>query len=179
VSSACRHVAGHFDVTYEAPRRPIAAAGQPCCTWGPAIGRGSMYHASCDFICTIPPAMFAETALPVIEYETRRLRRSIFHLDGPGALVDLDALPEIPTLEAIQWTCGVRQGRASDWIDACRCIQVADKGVGVNAADISDAPTVLEHLRPEGVWFNVGGSCSRAEAEAFVRDLERRPAGGR
>lgn len=178
VRLACRHVTPHFKIIFDDLRGRIAAAGQPCSTWGTAIGRGTMYYASCDFICMISPKMFAETILPVIEWEVAQLDHSIFHLDGPGALKHLEALLAIPALDAIQWVYGAGGGKAADWIDVYRRVQAAGKGVEVCAVDLDDARAVMQHLAAEGVWFSVGGGYTRDEAESFLADL-RRWAGGK
>ncbi len=173
VVAACRHLTPHFGVFFDDLYGPIAAAGEPCCTWGPAISRRSMYYVSCDFICMISPAMFAETILPAIQWEIDRLDRSIFHLDGPGALPHLDALLAIEKLNAVQWVYGAGAGRAGDWIDVYRRIQEAGKGIEVHAAGLDDARTIMAHLRPEGVWLSVGGAYPREEAEAFLNETAR------
>ena len=173
VKAACEHVREHFGVFFDDLYGRIAAAGQPCATWGASLARRSMYYVSCDFICMISPAMFAETILPSIEWETRRLHRSIFHLDGPGALKHLDALLAIPELDAIQWTYGAGAGKAGDWIDVYRHVQQAGKCVEVQAGDLDDARAVMAQLRPEGIWMCVGGQYSIEQAESFLAEATR------
>ncbi len=179
VRAACRHVRTHFAAFFDDLHDRIRAAGQPCCTWGIAISRRRCYYASCDFICMISPKMLADTILPVLQWEIRRLDRSIFHLDGPGALVHLDALLELPELNAVQWTYGAGSGPGGRWIDVYRRIQQAGKGIEVHAADLDDARAIMENLRPEGVWLSVGGQYDRPTAEAFLAETARWAAGGR
>lgn len=178
VRLACRHLTPHAKIMFDDLRGRIGP-DQPCGTWGPAFSRGTMYYVSCDFICMISPEMFAETILPAIEWEINQLDHSIFHLDGPGALMHLDALLAIPSLDAIQWTYGAGAGRAADWVEVYRRCQAAGKGIEVNVVDLADAREVLEHLAPEGVSLSVGGSYSPAEAESFLADLCRWAAGKR
>ncbi len=178
VRLACRHVTPHFRLIYEDLRGRIGA-DQPGSTWGAVLARGSMYYASCDFICMISPKMFAQTVLPAIQWEIDQLDHSIFHLDGPGALKHLEALLAIGRLDAIQWTYGAGAGSAADWIEVYQRVQRAGKGFEVHAADLADARAVLEHVRPEGLWLNVAGSYSRQEAEAFLAELRRWTAGKR
>ncbi len=173
VRAACEHITPHAAVFFDDLCARIAAAGQPCCTWGPAISRTSMYYVSCDFLCMISPTMAAETILPAIEWEAGRLDRSIFHLDGPGALAHLDALLALPALDAVQWIYGAGGGKASDWIDVYRRILAAGKLAEVNAADMDDARAVVAQLGTKGLWISVGGSYDRAEAESFLADMER------
>jgi len=173
VRDACRHITPHMAVFFDDLYDRIAAAGQPCATWGIAISRRTMYYVSCDFICMISPAMFAETILPAIEWECRHLDRTIFHLDGPGALKHLDALLELPSLNAVQWTYGAGQGKAGDWIEVYRRVVTAGKGVEVQAAGFDDARTVMDALPAKGIWLSVGGSHSADEADAFLAETAR------
>jgi len=173
VRLACRHVTPHFRIMFDDLYDRIAAAGQPCSTWGPVLSRRRMYYASCDFICMISPRMFADTILPAIRWEIRQLDHSIFHVDGPGAIQHLDALLDIPELDAIQWVYGAGAGRAADWIDLYRRVRRAGKAIEVAAADMDDARTIMENLSAPGVWLCVGGGYRRDEAEAFLREVER------
>ena len=177
VELACRYVQPHAKLFFEDLFAPIRAAGQPGSTWGPALSRGSMYYTSCDFICMISPKFFAQTILPSIRYETEMLDRSIFHLDGPGALKQLDLLLELPRLNAIQWTYGAGNGPARRWLDLYRKIQAAGKGVEVHVADRDDLRAIMDHLRPEGLWLSCGFSVTRAEFDALLKDLQRWAAG--
>lgn len=173
VRLACEHVTPHFRLFYDDLWSPIAAAGQPCGSWGVIVSRRRWYYANCDFICMIAPAMFRRTILPVIEQEIAALERSIFHLDGPGALKHLDDLLALPRLNAIQWVYGAGQGSASDWIDVYQRIQSAGKSIELHAVDIDDARTAMSRLRPQGIWLAVGGTYEPAEIEAFLAETGR------
>jgi hypothetical protein len=173
VQAACRHVTPHAAVFYDDLCAPIAAAGMPTSTWGIVLSRGRCYYANCDFICMISPRMFAETILPAIEWEIARLDRSIFHLDGPGALVHLDALLALERLDAVQWVYGAGAEPAARWIDVYRRCLDAGKAVEVHCQDMADARAIMEQLPPEGVWLHVGGGHSRQEADAILAEVER------
>lgn len=177
VRAAVDHVNRFYPLMYNDFWDRIKAAGQPCTSWTPTLHAGPTYAVSCDFMCMISPRMMAETILPSIQWECRWLEHSLFHLDGPGALMHLDALLEIPELDAIQWVYGAGHGPARRWIDVYRRVQAAGKGIQILADDIADARAVAEHIRPEGAWFCVGGQCSRTEAEAFLKWVERWAAG--
>ena len=169
VRAACDYVTDvSYELMYEDMWRPVEAAGQPCTTWTPALHAGPMYPVSCDFICMISPRMFQETVLPSIRTELRYLERSVFHLDGPGALRHLDVLLAQPELNAVQWVYGAGSGPAARWVQVYRRIQAAGKAVQLVCDDLADARAVAAHLRPEGVWFCPGGVYGRAEAEAFI-----------
>jgi homoserine trans-succinylase len=72
---------------------------------------------------------------------------------------------------------GAGRGPASRWIEVYRrCLQ-AGKSVQVLAETAQDALTVLEAVGAKGVWLTIGeGFGSVEEAEAFLREVERRTA---
>jgi hypothetical protein len=169
VRAAVDHVNEFFALIYEDLWNRAKAAGLPSTSWTATLHAGTSYPVSCDFICMISPAMMAATILPAIAGECRYLERSIFHLDGPGALKHLDALLAIPELDGIQWVYGAGNEPARKWIGVYQRVQAAGKCIQINAVDIADAKAIAEHVRPEGAWFCVGGEYSREEAEEFLR----------
>lgn len=172
VRRATDHVDAFFPEIYRRLADPILAAGQPTLTWLPATCRGRMYVPSCDFACLVSGADFDEAFLPAIEREVAFLDRSIFHLDGPGALRHLDSVLAIPGLDALQWVYGAGSGPASRWLDVYREAQARGKAVMVLAESLEDARACSEALRPEGLWLSIEGEYDRETAEAFVASLE-------
>ena len=55
--------------------------------------------------------------------------RSIYHLDGPGALQHLPRLLRIGRLDCIQWIQGAGAPLPSRWLDLLRRIQAGGKSV--------------------------------------------------
>ena len=70
-------------------------------------GKGSDVQS--DFSAMISPIMLAEFVLSHLQEQCRRLEYSIYHLDGPGQILHLDYLLEIPELNGIQWVPGAGQ----------------------------------------------------------------------
>ncbi len=174
VRAACNHVTETaFEPMFEDLRSRIRARGQPCTTWTPFLHAGSAYMTSCDVICMISPEMFEEAILPSIRREMGYLERSLFHLDGPGAVRHLEALLACPELDGVQWIFGAGSGPARKWVDVYRRIQDAGKCIDLHAEDLDDCRAVAEHVRPEGVWFRPMGAYPREEAEDFIRWTER------
>ena len=169
VRAACDYVTDTYATMFDDLWGPIAAAGQPCCTWTPYLHAGPAYVTNCDFICMISLKMFEEAILPSLVREMRYLERNIFHLDGPDALRHLDALLALPELNGLQWVYGAGNGPAARWVDVYRRTQAAGKCIQLACEDIDDAKRVAEHLKPEGVWFCPGWGYTRDEAEAFIR----------
>jgi len=169
VRLACDYVTEvSYALMFEDLWHRIAACGQPCTTWTPALHAGPAYPVSCDFICMVLERMVREAILPSLVAEMQYLDCSVFHLDGPDALRHLDALLEVPELNAVQWIYGAGNGPAARWIGLYQRIQAGGKGIQLVCEDIADARVVAEHLQPEGVWFCPGGQYDRADAEAFI-----------
>jgi len=177
VAEACDYVTDFFGEIFDDIWQPIASAGQPCTTWTPSlhVGRGTVLQ--CDFICMISPAMFAKIIRPALQREVDYFEKSIYHLDGPGALRHLDAVLEMDGLNAVQWVYGAGQGSARDWIEVYRKIQAAGKAMEILCANFEDAVEVAGHIKPPGAWFHVYKRYPPAEVEAFCKRLEAWSAG--
>lgn len=129
------------------------------------------YVTSCDFCCMISEDMFEEAIVEELEAEIEFLDASIYHLDGPGALKHLDRLLKIDKLNGIQWVYGAGQPTASHWMDVLHKIQDAGKLIQVNV-EPNELEFMLQHLRPEGVMYNVYAS-SEEEAKALLKMSEK------
>lgn len=150
----------------------LRAAGQPCTTWTPLLSKGRYYLPSADLAILVSPAMFEEFFLPGLARECRFLDRSLYHLDGPGALRHLDAVLDIAELDAVQFVPTVTDAAFAKWAWVYRRIQAAGKGVQVSC-ELGEVPDVLDALRPEGVYLVVEGVTSAEEAGALLRAVER------
>lgn len=125
----------------------------------------------CDFSCMISPEMFEEFFLPAIEQQTEWVGRTIYHLDGPGAVQHLDALLALPKLDGIQWVPGAGAPPVSEWIPLLKRIQEAGKLL-VLYCENWEVERLLAELRPEGVLLST--ICSSVEeAEELLRKVER------
>ena len=126
----------------------------------------------CDLSIMISPEMFNEFFMPSVEKQTRWVERTIYHLDGEGAIRHLDALLELDTLDGIQWVPGAGAKPMAEWMDLLKRIQDAGKLLVVGCkADEVDA--LLAALRPEGVFLRT--QCKTpAEADGLVESIGRR-----
>lgn len=135
------------------------------------------YVTSCDFCCMISPEMFEELIIPELMEELRFLDRSVFHLDGCGALKHLDRLLQIKELDGIQWVYGAGAPTASHWTDIINKIQNAGKLVHIEVLP-GELKYMLAQVKPEGILFKVNAS-SESEArelEELVASMEENPA---
>jgi len=117
----------------------------------------------------VSPQIARDWILPNIQTEMQPLERSLFHLDGPQALRLLDLLLDLPQLDAVQWVYGSGNGPASNWIDVYQRIQNAGKSIQLIAETAEGARTVVDQLKPQGVWISVIEPFNSVEsAQRFV-----------
>jgi len=161
-----------YDVFY----RKLRDAGQPITTWTPLVCDCKYYVPSNDFSIMISSQMFDDVFLPGIIRECQFLDRSIYHLDGPGALRHLDSLLAIPELDALQWVFGAGNEGFHRWVDVYQRVQAADKGIQV-ICTLEEVPAVMETLDPHGLFLQVSGVDSREVADRLLRELCTWPAG--
>jgi hypothetical protein len=98
----------------------------------------------------ISTKIFEKFFMPELVAEIEWLDRSIYHLDGPGALRHLEMLLDIDKLDAIQWVYGAGRGPATRWLDVYRQVQAAGKSVLVTF-EPQELDDIIAGLRPEGV----------------------------
>ena len=173
VKKALIRSAPEFFAAYGVFYQMIHAAGMPTTSWTPVIHDGTFYIPSNDFSCMIGKEMFDEIFLPGIRQECAFYERSIYHLDGPGALRHLDSLLEIPELDAVQWVCGAGNEGYRRWAPVYQRIQRAGKGIQM-MCHVSELDEIFQTLRPEGVWFSsIGGVADRETAEYAVKRIAK------
>ena len=138
-----------------------------------------------DFSCMISPQMFAEFCLEDTRRTIEHADRSIYHLDGPGAVRHLPMVLEIGRLDCVQWIQGAGAPLPSRWLDLLRSIQAAGKSVQVyygpghgGEADLAEELEILcRGLDPDRLFFWAQAR-SVEEAEELVRragELRRAP----
>lgn len=173
VRALMQHIWPAFFDFYDLQRDILLAAGQTyTSSWLPLyVADGRYYIPSCDFSIMISTAMFEEFFVPEIEAEIAWLDRSIYHLDGPGALRHLDTLLAIEKLDAIQYVYGDGSGPATRWLPVFRRIQDAGKGIHVSLTP-GEIDRFIEELRPEGVMLQTTAS-SVEEADAILAKVAR------
>lgn len=150
----------------------LQGAGQAITTW-PGIVSSKRWHVpSNDFSCMISKEMFDEIFLPGIARECRIAEASIYHLDGPQALTHLDSLLEIKELNVIQWVYTSNKGCASDWLHVYKKCQAAKKGIQLSV-HTNELDTIMENLRPEGVWLRIYGINDADSASAIIKKVAK------
>jgi hypothetical protein len=109
------------------------------------------YHApACDFNYMIGPKEFEQLCLPDIARQSAAAGRACFHLDGPMAARHIDAILEVPDIQAIQFTPGVSAPSALAWVEMFRKVQAADRAVLVYCP-AEEVLELCDMLQPEGL----------------------------
>ncbi len=90
----------YYDILYNMFRDEVG--GSRYWAWAP----GRMVKLQCDFSAMISPQMFGEFMVPVLTEMCDRIAYSMYHWDGPGALLHHDHLLSVPGLDMLQWTPG-------------------------------------------------------------------------
>ena len=130
----------------------------------------------CDFSCLISTRMFEEFFLPALEQQTRWVERTIYHLDGPGAIRHLDSLLALPRLTGIQWVPGAGAAPMSQWIRLLRRIQSRGKLLTLSC-EPWEVEILLAELEPEGLLLSTHCD-TEEEARELLRKVERWSARG-
>lgn len=155
----------HFDAL-------LKAHHQLSVSWMGIPSFGTMHIPSCDFATMISPAQFRTFVYPVLWEECAAMTHNVFHVDGKGVARHLDAILELPNVQAIQWVQGVGNDKPIlQWIPLIQRIQAAGKSVVVDLEPAELEP-LIDALRPEGLYLCLP-SADEAEELAMLARIER------
>ena len=99
----------------------------PITTWTKIIHDNRFLHTFKRLFLYDKQGNVRRIFLPGIIEECRFFERSIYHLDGPGALRHLDSLLGIRKLDAIQWVCGAGNEGYEKWVGVYQKIQAGKR----------------------------------------------------
>jgi len=116
--------------------------------------------------------MFEDLFLPAIERECSHMDRSIYHLDGPGALRHLDRLLDIPSIHAIQWVPGAGREYWGQWLEIYKKVQEKGRAFTINIR-ARELEEVAQAIRPEGAWLIIDELVTEDEADHLLRTVSR------
>ena len=150
----------------------ISSKQHMCTNWTGIIDPDALWYVtSCDFSCMISKDDYEEFIIPGLMKELSLVDKSIYHLDGPGALLHLDRLLEINNLNGIQWVYGAGQPSAKHWIPILKKIQDAGKLIQIEIFP-DDLKDLCEALEPNGVHFTCSVQ-SQQEADSLIKAAEQ------
>lgn len=160
-----------YKVYYEKIR---AQDGESMFSWFRTWAPGKVAKVQCDGCSMFSPAMFREFVMPALTQQCDWLDYSLYHLDGTQCLDKLDALLEIESLTAIEWTPEpkVPSGGSPEWYELYRKILNAGKRVQVLGARPDEIEPLLDAVGAEGIYF-LSFFRDEADAEEFQRVADR------
>ncbi len=126
----------------------------------------------CDFNYLISKKDFERLFIPDIERQSSTLNRCIFHLDGPGAVKHLDALLQIPTIQAIQYVPGDGTPSALPWIKMYQKILAAKKSVQI-VCPVTEVIQLSQELQPEGVCYLASTNLPPYEVDQLFEQFKK------
>jgi hypothetical protein len=138
--------------------------------WGP----GKTAKVQCDACAMFSPAMFRRFVVPSLTEQCQWLDYSMYHLDGTQAVCHLDALLEIESLDAIEWTpqAGIEGGGNLRWFEMYRKILDAGKSVQVVGVKQDELIPLLDSIGGKGVYVMTTFS-SPNEAESMMAKVSQ------
>lgn len=128
---------------------------------------------ACDFNFMIGPREFERLFLPDIARQAATATRAVFHLDGSGAARHIDALLDVPDIQAIQFTPGAGTPSALAWVEMFRKIQRRGRSL-LAVCPAGEVLALSEALRPEGLAILLDGALSPPELDALFTQFTRR-----
>ena len=134
--------------------------------WNGILSREGGYIPQCDFSYMLGPDMFEEFVMPILREDMKRLRHTIYHLDGIGEIKHLDALLSLPELNAIQWVYGVGQPGPHAWLDLYQKVENAGKQVMIIENGLFNGYGELRHKLGKSPYVSIWATPETAE-EAY------------
>ena len=133
----------------------LQAGGAGYSDWGGIYSEVPFYTLQCDLSYMIGTDMFREFALDEIEASAQRLGRSIYHLDGTGALKHLDDILLIDCLSGLQWIPGDGKPSCRHWPEVYRKTAGRGKKIQSLGSPLGDLLSILIQTgRPELIQHN-------------------------
>ena len=119
----------------------------------------------------ISSKMFNEAFLPTLQMQTEFLDHAVHHVDGVGNFRHVDALCELPRLQALQILPGAGKPSALHYLPILRKVQAARKNlwIGIPAGEVKAA---LELLSARGLFISTRCE-SEEEARMLLKNVEK------
>lgn len=157
-----------YETSYEITKEG-ADGGSTC--WFALWAPGKYYATQNDFAYMISPKMFTDIFLPAIELQTRYLDYAIHHVDGIGNFAHIDALLELPGIQAYQVSPGEGKPSPLHFIDVLRKVQAHGKNlyITLHPSEIKDS---LELLSARGLFIDTVCS-SEDDARELIKNVEK------
>lgn len=140
-----------------------ASEGSAC--WFTLWSPGKFYASQNDFSYNIGPDMFREIFLPTIRRQTEFLDHAVYHVDGIEAFRHIDALCELPRLQALQILPGAGKPGPLHYMPVLKKVQAAGKNLHISIPP-GEVRTALSELSARGLFIS-----TQTDTEEDARDL--------
>ncbi len=145
--------------------------------WGP----GKTAKVQCDFCAMMSPDQFREFVQPYLEKQCNLLDHSLYHLDGPDCIKHIDALMEIKSLDALQWTPGAGNpdGGHELWYPIYDKVKHADKSLWISLYDddlrncVENAEKLVKRYGSDGLYL-LFPTMSENDAKELIKKAEQK-----
>lgn len=150
---------------------PSAIPGYTC--WATMLSQKPYFVLQNDFSAMISNEMFEDFYLPILQKECQYIPRTIYHLDGPGAVRHLDSLLSVPELDGVQWLNGAGAPGLDKWPDIYKKIKAAGKlcQVFINGAEelhyIDDIVDIIGTAK-DLCFICTGDSKDKGKFDAYI-----------
>jgi len=124
------------------------------------------------YAISIGPKMYCGIFLPVVERQTEFLTHAVYHVDGIGNFAHVDALLELPRLQAIQILPGAGKPSPLHYMPVLKKVQAAEKNLHISIK-AEEVETALRELSARGLFLEVRDMmASENEARDLLKKAE-------
>ena len=136
--------------------------------WPRLFSAKPYYTQQCDFCYMISPAMFDEFVKDTLLSTSKKIERTMYHLDGRGQLPHLDTILQMDKVQAVQWVPGDVGPSGLVWLDVYKKIKAAGKGMEFRGhtyhfADVTSA------IGGEGFYLNADFCPDKPKTKEAIR----------
>ncbi len=139
--------------------------------WFPLWAPGKFYAIQNDFSFNLGPDMFREIFLPSIRRQTEFLDYSIYHVDGVDAFRHIDALLELPRLNALQILPGAGKPSPLHYMPLLKKVQAAGKNLHIMIPP-GEVREALGNLSARGLFIWTS-TATETEARELLKNAEK------
>jgi hypothetical protein len=109
--------------------------------------------------------MFTDIFLRTIEMQTNFLDKTVYHVDGVGAFAHVDALCELPRLQALQILPGAGKPSPLYYMDVLKKVQSKGKNLHITIA-AEEVEIALSELSSKGLFIDT--HCDTEEEAKYL-----------
>ena len=172
VQQAMLDVRALYAKVYDGIYRAAEMHEQGTIGWAPFYCPQRFAITQCDFVCMIGSEHARKYVIPALREEAEFLDHTVYHYDGPNALVHLEDILAIKEIDGIQWVPGHAYQPFIGWMDLLKQMQKAGKSLQINCSP-DQIPIYQKELRPEKVFY-ITSTPTQKEAEQLIASMTAR-----